>query len=253
MKRLTIYATIFIISLLIFAHYVGWLKPLEKNISAIFEPVQSFSWRIFKHRQPLSQTETIWLSQLKKLAVDYQRLAYLEQENKELREALNFKNKQTSPIITAHVIGKDQRDQQAYILDRGQADGVKEQMPVIVNDGVLWALVISVKESTSIALPITDPRVQFTARLTDSTIPPTLITGDHAISLKMDYVPQDFPVDKNQLIITAGLEPLIPMGLTVGQVQGVTKSPEALWQKVSVSSFAAYNEPTIVSLILPAP
>ena len=75
--------------------------------------------------------------------------------------------------------------------------------------------------------------------------------GDLGLTLKMGFIPQSKNIKKDDIVVTSGLEYLIPRGLALGRIIEVSKDNNELWQNAVIESMADNDNLVIVSVLLP--
>ncbi len=144
---------------------------------------------------------------IQKLSVEVQKNKQLSDENKRLNELLNLKSRTEYDILTAQIIG---RDTSAWfdtaIINRGSLDGVKLNMPIVV-DGGLIGRVTAVSPLTAQIDLITRDKSALGAIVGEigesNALGVVRGTGDSEM-LEMDDVPGYIEVKKGDAVYTTG-------------------------------------------------
>lgn len=186
------------------------------------------------------------------LDVEIARLTSVRDENRELRSILGFAEKQkTSPVI-AHVLARTPEDgTHTILLDRGSDDGVAIEMPVIAEGGVLVGKIFKVGRTNSTALLLTDTRSRVGASAQNTVRTQGLVQGERGLSLEMRLIPQNEEIRVDDLIVTSGIEPLIPRGLVIGRVKEVQTQEKNPFKKALITSPIAFDQIGIVAIPFP--
>jgi rod shape-determining protein MreC len=66
----------------------------------------------------------------------------------------------------------------------------------------------------------------------------------------MTFIPQNETITPGDVIVTSGLEPLIPRGLTIGTIEAVEKEAYQPFQKAVLTPLASLNKLRVVSVLL---
>jgi len=165
-------------------------------------------------------------TELNKLKIDKAKLTLLEEENKQLREQLNFFEDKQIRYTGAQVIGRDfEPFSSSIILNKGRRDGIVEGNPVIASGGVLVGKIIKSEDSTSVVRLINDNQSRIAGTLTNKDTSIGLIEGGYGISVHMNLIPQNETINIGDTVITSGLEEGVPRGLLIGTVEAVEKEP----------------------------
>jgi rod shape-determining protein MreC len=135
--------------------------------------------------------------------------------------------------LDANVIGLDSSNWGgSVVIDRGSAQGVKEDQPVVWHDAVV-GVVIAAGPWASQVLLLVDPRCRvsvYDVRSREQGIVEG--TGDGYCRVK--HVPRDKDVRSGDLIVTSGLGGTFPRSLLIGQVIESKVSEAGLFREIKV-------------------
>lgn len=146
-------------------------------------------------------------------------------ENDRLRALLDLGPASAQGARLARVVGRDLAHRyQAVILDRGSADGIVLDAPVLSPDGSLVGRVVQVARWTSIVQLITDPLSGVGARLAESRAT-GLVNGSDGPELELRYINSMTEIRQREPIVTSGEDGLYPAGIRVGTVASFTVGP----------------------------
>ena len=148
------------------------------------------------------------------------------------RDALEaFGREFTDQAMVAGVIGRDPTNwYQSVLINRGQRDGVKVDMGVVVQDGVVGR-VIKVMPKTAVVLLLSD-RNSVVAGVIQRGRDEGLIEGDGGKRLRMKYVSTLAAVQVGDLVITSGLAGTFPKEMRIGTVSAIERMPDAISQQL---------------------
>lgn len=195
--------------------------------------------------------------QIRQLEGEVARLQEFRAESERLRRLLDFREKTRDryELMAADVIGRDPGNWFGTIaVDRGAADGVGPDMPVLLPEGLVGR-VLRVSQHTSEVLLLTDPRssVGGTVQVTRT---PGVLRGvvNGFGQLRMTYLVKDAPVEKGQVVVTSGLGGIFPGGIPVGKIVSVRPEPTGLTKEALVQplvDFARLEEVFILVRTVP--
>lgn len=178
-------------------------------------------------------------------------LQMLAAENESLRKQLNFLEETKLKFAATTVIGLTNDDgRSVLILDSGSQYGVGVGMPIVAEGGILVGKIIRVEEQKSFALPTVANRSRTAATLAKTPGTKGLVTGDRNLSLLLDYVPADVPLSVGDIVVTSGIEPLVPRGLVVGTVDELLPAENSLFQRAYITVPYSLSELQYASVIL---
>jgi rod shape-determining protein MreC len=252
-----------VLVLLIFFGIIGAMTPLQNITARLFQPVMGFVYKGSSYvskvygeqtdRRDLNQTVAELESRLSGAISENIRLKLLEEENKTLRNHLNFFSAKQRHYLMSNVIygGDPNLVNQQLVIDRGSRDGVITGLAIVDGTGNVVGKILSVNDSTANICLVNHSSCQFASTILNATKTIGVSKGELGLTIKMDFIPQTEVIKKNDLIFTSGLEKNIPRGLVIGQVSNVVKENNALWQTAKIESFSNFNELSIVSVILP--
>lgn len=251
-----------IILLIFFLKASGLFKPIQSALLSATAPILSPVYRAGERISTfISRPES--LADLEEenerlrdenTGLKYQlaELQDAERENMALRQLLDFFEQDVSnyPRVIARVIGRDPENQSVLLLDAGERDGVAENNAVIVEDGVIVAKIYEVFARTSKALLVTDSQSMVAVTISGGAPTSKLATGERGLSLTLDQIPQQELISRGQLVITSGLEPAIPRGLLVGEIEEIISESNDLFQKAVLRPIVDYKSTLFVAIIL---
>lgn len=162
----------------------------------------------------------------------------LEEENKELKEALGLQLNEEFKLILADISCKDPlRD--AVFVNKGSEDGVSVNLPVITSEKTLVGRIEEVFSDFSRVGLVSDEESSFGVRIFDADsaeITQGVVSGEGGGEVILDFLPQKTEIDKGSLVVTAGFDGIFPEGLLVGEVKTVPKASTAPFKKAEVEA-----------------
>lgn len=161
--------------------------------------------------------------ELEKLRSFYIKSLNIHQENKELREILNFVTAKSSTFKVARVIGRSHQvfNQKAFI-DAGKNRGLKDGSIVTGNRGVIGR-VDEVYEDKSRLLLLNDASSRIPV-ITSKTRTRGILAGNNSGLMEILYLPKNHMIEVGDTVFTSGDGDTLPPGLLVGVVKKVDKN-----------------------------
>ncbi len=161
-----------------------------------------------------------------------QRVAVLEQENRQLEKLLGYVSQDAKTAIVAPVIGRSPDHWwQKLTLGRGSKHGIRKNDLVTTEPGVVVGLIHSVTPNSSQVMLISDPTLKMGVAVTRSRNL-GLMRGANSSKGVMEFFDKLPDVKPGDLISTSSLSQLFPVGLPVGVVESVnlnaSPAPEAV-------------------------
>lgn len=158
---------------------------------------------------------------IQELEVEVQKSKELTVENRRLTELLKLKQQTDYKILTAQIIG---RDTSAWfdtaVVNRGSLDGVKLNMPIVV-DGGLVGRVTAVSPLTAQIDLITRDKSGLGAivgELGETNALGVVRGTGKRTQLEMSYVPGYMSVNVGDIVYTTGQGGVYPAGLKLGEI-----------------------------------
>jgi len=156
-------------------------------------------------------------AQLGELSLQNSGLESRAAEAQRLAALLDFRSAHPdAPLLAARVIGGDAGAGRAIYLDRGERDGVQQNMGVITPQGVVGK-VLEVYSTTSQVLLLTDKNGGAGALLANSRTQGAA-KGSGGPLLDLEYVSNDQDVAVGELVLTSGMDRIFPKDLPLGVV-----------------------------------
>jgi len=241
----------------------GYLEPLEGVILRLISPLQARLatlvetsgglFRAARDLRDLRQRNQELEEKYAQLLIENVALEEAAQENATLRSFFHFAQQHpgfqlVGGEVKASVIGRDPSNFLRYlIIDAGEAQGVKKDMPVIVPRGLVGR-VQSVGSNWAKVLLITDPRSSVSAVIQTGRAAGQvqgLVSGD----LMMKYISQEESVSEGEIVLTSGLGANFPKGLVIGQVVAVQQRDSDMFQQATVRPTVDFDRLEMVLVI----
>jgi rod shape-determining protein MreC len=227
--------TIIILLVLVILTHTGF-STLEKITSRIVMPIQN-SLTYLKNRISGNNEFFISLEELKKeneelknqndeLQENLSKMEILKAENAVLIEYANLTEKYSEyQTVPAYIINKDVSNlSNIIIINVGSNDGIKENMAVISNQGLV-GYTISVTENTAKVQTIIDAGTNVSALISTSRegIVCKGILGNE-IAVKATYIPTDAVLITGDEDETSGIGGIYPKGITIGKIKDIIET-----------------------------
>jgi len=187
-------------------------------------------------------------SSYQELLVENRELKFLEEENKELRELLDFTKERNYSLIIANVLSRDEINKNILIIDRGQGEKVKEGQAVVIKKGIIIGKVIAVDSHSSQVRLLTDKESSLAVKIGEENLS-GILTGSLGLGMDLEFIPQEQDIKINDLVITSALNENIPANLLIGQIEKIEFEEEDIFKKAIVSPFLDYQSLYLVAVI----
>lgn len=141
-------------------------------------------------------------------------------EGRRLQKLLAFQQQYISSTVAAQVIGTSGSDRSRVLyLDKGSADGLKPEQPVITPDGVVGKL-RDVFPHTAQVLLINDPTSGAGVILASTRIR-AILRGNATGDVTINNLTADSRIKPGEKIITSGGDMVFPRGLPIGEIVSI--------------------------------
>jgi rod shape-determining protein MreC len=151
------------------------------------------------------------------------------EENARLRRLLVLKDRLPLATLAGEVIGREAGGWvRSLTVNRGRGDGISQQTPVIVPDGLVGR-VVQVHRGAAVIQLLNDPASTVGA-VVQRTRTAGLVEGDAGGTVRFKFMARDgASVAPGDLVVTSGLGTLFPKGLPVGRVVKIEDKGSALF------------------------
>lgn len=185
-----------------------------------------------------------------KLQEQLRELEILKSENNTLKEYVNLKDKYSEfTTVPAYVIERSISNyEKIVVINAGTDDGVKENMPVISESGLV-GYVISATNNTAKIQTIIDTASSVSANI--SNVQDSVIlrgTLNNTETVRATYIPADSTILQGDQVVTSGLGGIYPKGILIGTVKSVvnTKNEADRYAEIEVATDFSRLETVLV-------
>jgi len=157
-----------------------------------------------------------------------------------LQKLLALKEKINHPTIAAKVIARDQTSiVKTILIDKGTSHGLRVDLPVLSDRGVVGRIVETSSHVSKILLLI-DESSNIDALVQENRIQ-GILQGAGSFGCSLKYISKTETVNVGNIVISSGLSGLFPKGLLIGSVKNVDKTDSGLFQKIDVEPFVDFG------------
>jgi rod shape-determining protein MreC len=148
------------------------------------------------------------------------------------------------PIAARVIASHPHHDLQTITIDRGWADGIERDRPVMAAGGLVGRVRV-VTEHTATVLLLTDPNSSVDVMDARSRVRGLLVGVVRATELRrpvsltqLEYVAHDSDIQEGDDLMTSGMDGVYPKGLPVGRVHELNKDEFGLFEEAWVLPLA---------------
>ncbi len=204
-------------------------------VSLLEEPLSN----IRVYRQALN-TNTYLQRQNILLQDELSRLRAIEQENRELRNLLGFKDKSEYGLKPVTFVSKELTGlNNSFTIDAGFRENITKGMPVITSDGLIGKVVLTSGYYSQV-MPYYNNLFRVSARVLETRSTGIVSwSGENMSELVMDFVPKTVPIDSGFVIETSGFGNEFPAGIPIGKVIRTEEEPGKDTQRIFLQPFTS--------------
>ncbi len=217
---------------------------VQSPVTSVSASVTNYFTSITNLRSAQSENDLL-KQRVQELELEVKGNEELAAENERLSALLDLTNQSTYKVLTARVIGRDPSVWfDSAIINRGSMDGVKLNMPV-VTDGGLVGRVTAVGPLTSQIDLLTHDKSGLGAvvgSISESNALGVVSGTSERDVVEMRYVSGSVEVVAGQIVYTTGQDGIYPAGLKVGEIvdvrSGSATEPHRILVKPSAKLFS---------------
>lgn len=203
-------------------------SPFQKGATFVIKTVQgTFQQYVFLVN--LEEENRNLKQKIAQLQEQNHRMKEMKLANERLRELLQFREKNSSSMIGAEVIGQDPSSWfKSVTIDKGERDGVKKGMAVISSAGVIGQI-LKTASHYAIVLLLTDYNSAIDS-VVQRTRAKAIVEGKGENRCQLKYLLRADEVAVGDVVVTSGLGGNFPKGLRIGEVKRVDKKGYGVFQ-----------------------
>ena len=204
-----------------------------------------------------AQSENDQLKQrVQELEVEVKQKEDLAAENERLKALLELKEQSKYPVLPARIIGRDPSVWfNSSIINRGSLDGVKLNMPVVTNGGLVGR-VTAVSPLTAQVDLVTKDKAGLGGVVGELGVSNALgvVSGTGKRELvEMSYVPGSVEVKVGEQVYTSGQDGIYPAGLKLGEIVEVRSGSATVPHQIFIRPSANLSAMQEVAVLLYEP
>ena len=203
-----------------YLHISGPALQAGSAISGRVEKLQ----KGLKSLDQLEEENAVLSAQNNELRASSQLSGNLENENKRLRAALDYRERSAFKLLPAQIIGRDASSWWNTVkINRGFRQGVEAAQPVLTAEGLVGRTT-TVSKDISIILLLTDENCQVAARV-EGTNEQGVVSGQRVVGnsppeLVLNFLNRDANLQPGMKVFTAGVSGAVfPAGIPLGVIK----------------------------------
>jgi len=235
MRRFTIFAlVVFILAVgVLFAlgpsgtqrvqtSFLGMISPFLKTGSDLERKITAVRQGLKTLQELEADNKQLSVSN-KELQAINQTLRDLEAENNRLRVAMHYRERAAFQLVPARVIARDASSWWNTVkIDRGSADGVESDMPVLTESGLVGKTTTVAEHAATVVL-ISDENCKVASSI-EGTREQGIISGERTSgtsqpALCMRFLSKTANLKPGQKVYSSGVGGVYPAGVFIGQIK----------------------------------
>jgi rod shape-determining protein MreC len=227
---------------------ISVIAPFQSLVTRFVRSLKQI-WRRYFYLVHVAETN----EKLEKLLEDatsrQTRCREIELANLRLRNELNFQKSMDDKVLSAEVVGKDPSPWfKSVMVDRGEVDGVRRGLPVVVPQGIV-GIITDVTFKYSKVLLIVDRNCAVAAMIQRNRAR-GIINGKSGGQCSLNYILRKHDIIDGDTVISSGLDGVFPKGLRIGKISDVAILKSGIFQEVTVDPFVDFETLEEVIIIL---
>lgn len=213
------------------------LYPLQYLVNAPKNLQKNLSENLLGREEIINENQKLKEENLN-LKSQMQQVYKLESENKRLYELMDSKPKTNDEYIFADIISTSNiLDKHQILINRGSKDGIKLGSSIVDSNGIIGH-VIRDQIFASEVLLISDLEHAIPIEVVRTGLRSIAVgTGNHT-RLKINMLPVNSDIKKEDILITSGLGGRYPEGFPVGTVKNIKSNSGESFLEVEILPFA---------------
>lgn len=220
-------------------------EPVQRSVAAVMRSVKA-AWSGYVGLRGVRDDNARLEARARALELELEQARRLAEEAGRLRELLALKGSLPFETLPAEVLSRDGVPWfRGVTIDKGDADGVRLQAPVISPSGVVGRVVKLGARAARVQLLLDRDAGIGTlierSRVTGVCAGQVGFEDQGTTDLVMHYVPALADVAVGDRVLSSGLDQIYPKGLVVGRVRSVG-TPSGLFREVIVTPSARFDQ-----------
>lgn len=228
---------------------------VQSPITAVSSAVTGYFESIVNLRSAQSENDEL-KQRVQELEVEIKQKEDLSNENQRLKSLLELKEQSNYKVLPAQIIGRDASVWfDSSIINRGSLDGVKLNMPVVTNGGLVGRITAVSPLTAQVDLVTKDKSGLggVIGELGSSNALGVISGTSKKDLLEMRYVPGSVEVMVGDIVYTTGQDGIFPAGLKIGEIIEVQSGSATVTHQIFVRPSAGLDSMQEVAVLLYEP
>ena len=227
------------------------VSPVQRGITTVTRPVGNF-FSAIGDLADLREENRELSDKVEALEAEAARARGLTAENVELKNILELEEPWFSmDKVAAQITGAAPGNYKwAVFIDKGSADGIKEDMAVITPEGLVGKIFHASAHQSTVLLMI-DPNAGATATTEEGAVTGSIAGNGEGEDLTLGLVDKDADIEVGNRVITSNFNRgIFPRGIPVGFVSHIGGDTRASQLEIDVTPAVDFSDLNVVLVLL---
>lgn len=224
------------------------LQSSFTNIATTFSKIQqSFT----SNKYELKEERDYYQNLSSELAIDNAYLDQLEKDIEELKILIAYQDSIPYKSIASKIIARSSEGEYTFLINKGIVDGVREGLAITIEDGHLIGIVEEARKHSSIVRKLQSPESKAPASILGEEKTSGLVSGQEGFLINMSFIPQEIDIEEFDIVVTSGLDGILPKNLLIGVVESVIQEETASFKEALIQPIYDVDQYTNVLILDP--
>ena len=202
--------------------FLGMISPFLKHGSSLDRKYTEMREGLKTLKQLEEENKRLTIAN-KDLSATNQTLRDMEAENNKLRNALGYRERSVFTLMPARIIARDASTwYQTVKIDRGTSEGVRTDMPVLTEEGLVGKTTVVADHAATVIL-IADENCRVAANIEGSR-EQGIVRGERMANrgipaISLTFISKQANLHPGQKVYTSGVGGVYPSGVLIGLVK----------------------------------
>ena len=228
------------------------VAPIQRGLTTVTRPVGNF-FSAIGDLANLREENRDLKDENEALRAEIEEARNLTEENAELLENLDLEEPWfAKEKVAAEVIADAPGNWRwAITINKGSADGLREDMAVISPDGLVGKIIPPIQSNSATVLLMIDPNFAAVAVTEEEGVSGSVAGNGEGEPLSMRHVDKGLPIDAGDRIVTSNMNGgLFPRNIPVGFISEIGGDERASLLDISIESYVDFNDLNVVQVLL---
>jgi rod shape-determining protein MreC len=257
LKKLAKTAGIFVAILLVFIilNQIPVAAKATQRVQIIFTSIGSGFSNIYKsitsNKSEIQEERDYFQQMASELAIDTAYISQLEKDIQELKILIAYQDSIPYKSTSSKVIARSGEGEHTFLVNKGIVDGMREGLAVVIEDGHLIGIIQEARKHSSIVRKLQSPESKIPVSILGTEGTSGLVNGQDGFLLNMGFIPQEIDIQEFNIVITSGLDGILPNNLLIGVVESISQEETASFKEALIQPIYDIDQYTNVLILDP--